>query len=530
VRCGKGAVDAKMAGRHIIGSEPIRDIALRKLNRVYDVLVGMMLVVAACAVVHGQVTGYSFVNWDDDLHVVRNAAVSDPGAVPLEEHLLTPYLGYPVPVTVASYILDHRIGGMNPSWYHTANLLFHLWICIVIFLAALRLGCGTWLATAVAVAFAVHPVVVEPVAWVSGRKDLLAALFSLLSVTSFLAVPNRDRRIASRIPAFLLGLLASLSKPSALLVPALLLILDLSRGPDPDEALRAHPRPWRRWPAPVVWMVLLAMNAGLAVVAWRLESGMGALEGAGVSGGNWFVRVLAGAAWHARIIAWPFDLMPKYLDPAAGPAWWMLVFGGVVMAGVIGLTVRAFVRRSPAFVGLGLAVLAYIPQSGVVPLSRQYANSYVYLTLAGLALAAGAAAAPYVSRVRRPVRLAGAAGVFIVLAGLGLAAHSQEVVYKDGVSLWSAVYGAYPDSPQVCRNLGNAWLYGDRDEPAKAAATYEHCINTMGNRPFFLKNLAVAKYRTGDVDAARALFLELVETRGPDATADKYLKMIEGRP
>lgn len=503
---------------------------MRKLNRIYDVLVGLMLVVAACAVVHGQVTGYSFVNWDDDLHVVRNLAVTDPGVVSISDHLLTPYLGYPVPVTVGSYILDHRIGELNPSWFHTVNLLVHLWICVVIFLAALRLGCGTWLATAVAVLFAVHPAVTEPVAWVSGRKDLLAALFSLLSLTSFLAIPNRDRRIASRIPAFLLGLLASLSKPSALLVPVLLLVLDLARRPDPDESRREHPREWRRWPAPVVWLVLLVLNAGLAVMAWRLESGMGALEGAGLSGGNWFVRVLAGATWHARIIAWPFGLMPKYLDPATGPAWWTVAIGGVVIAAVIGLTVWAFIRRSAAFVGLGLAVLAYLPQSGVVPLSRQYANSYVYLSLAGLVLAVGAASAPYVKRAGHSVRVVAASVVFIVLAGLGIAANLQERVYREGVSLWSAVYAAYPDSPQVCRNLGNAWLYGDRNEPAKAAATYQHCIDTIGNRPFFLKNLAVAKFREGDVDAARALFLELLETRGPDATADKYLKMIEGRP
>lgn len=503
---------------------------MRKLNRVYDILVGVMLVVAACAVVHGQVTGFSFLNWDDDLHVVRNQAVIDPASAPLRDHLLTPYLGYPVPVTVASYIFDHQVGGMNPSWYHTANLLIHLWICIVLFLAALRLGCGTWLAAGVALLFAVHPAVAEPVAWVSGRKDLLAALFSLLSVSSFIAIPNRDRRIGARLPAFFLGLLASLSKPSALLIPVLLLVLDLARGPDSAEAAREKPRPWKRWPAPVVWLILLGLNAALAFVAWRLESGMGALQGADVSGGNAFVRVLAGAGWHARIIFWPFDLMPKYLDPVGGPAVWTMVLGGAVIAAVLALMIWTLVRRHPAFVGLALAVLAYIPQSGVMPLSRQYANSYVYLTLAGLALAAGAALSPFVTRARRPVRAILSVAAVLALAGMGLAANSQEGVYRDGVSLWSTVYGAYPDSPQVCRNLGNAWLYGDRDEPGRAVATYEHCIKTLGDRGFFLKNLAVAQYRAGNFEASRALFMELVETRGPDATADKYLKMIGEQP
>jgi len=514
-------------------SPPIidRDLHFRifRLKRLHDILVGLAVILVGCAIVHWQVQDFQFVNWDDDLHVVRNQAVTAPADVPLRDHLLTPYLGYPVPVTVGSYIFDNIVAGLDPGWFHTANLLIHVLISLIIYFIAMHLGCRVPLAVACTLLFALHPAVGEPVAWVSGRKDLLAAAFSVLALWSFMSVPDRDRQIRSRAPAAVLLLLAALSKPSALLVPILPLMLDLARRPDGRDSAVKRRWPKNRLPGAAVWIVVLAANAALALVAYRLEKGMGALDGADVSGGNVLVRVLAGAGWHARILAWPFDLMPKYLDPVGGPSVWTLVVGGAVILVVLGLTAWTLLRRHPAFVGLALAVLAYVPQSGVMPLSRQYANSYVYLTLAGLALAAGAALAPLMSRMRGPVRVAVAGAAIVALAGLGLAAHSQEKVYADGVSLWATVYQVYPDSPQVCRNLGNAWMYGAHDDPVKAAATYEHCIQTLGNRPFFLKNLAIAQYRAGNSEVARSLFLEMVETQGPDAVTDKYLRLL-GRP
>ena len=496
------------------------------MNRIWNILVGMMLVVTACALVHGQVAGFSFVNWDDDLHVATNRAVTDPGSVAARDHLMTPYLGYPVPVTVFSYILDHQVAGLNPSHYHVTNLLLHLLVCVTLFLAAMRLGCGTWLAAGVTLLFAIHPAVTEPVAWISGRKDLLAALFSLLSLSAFMAIPVRDRRIRARLPAFILGLLASLSKPSALLVPVLILALDLARSPEIPDRSREHPRPFRRWPAPATWLVLLAINAGLAVVAWRMEKGMGALDGASVSGGNWLIRLMAGAGWHARILAWPIDLSPKYLDPVGGPATWILVVGGVVIVALLTLTVFAFVRRSPAFVGLALALLAYAPQSGLMPLSRQYANSYVYLSLAGLVLALGAALAPYVARLRFPFKNLVAALILVGLGALGYSAHHQEQVYRDGIHLWQRVMVDYPDSPQVCRNMGNAWIYRDMNEPARAAAVYEKCIAQLGDRQFFLKNLAIAHFSAGNRELATTLLREMQTLNPDDPIARKYLNLL----
>ncbi len=472
-----------------------------------QILAASALVVVACALVYGQAVGYHFVNWDDDLHVVQNDSVSAPLQVPLQRHLLTPYLGYPIPVTVASYSVDHALFGMDPHGFHLTNLLLHVLASLVVLAVALKLGAGTWVAAACALLFAVHPAVGEPVSWVSGRKDLLAGLFSLLAVLAFLRIPDDDRGIRARLPIVLLVLMGALSKPSALLVPGLFLALDFRRG-------RCA------W----LWVVVLAAHAGLAALAVRLESDVGALGGA--AGQGTAERVLAGAGWLARIVFWPFDLMPKYLDPVDGTTTLVLVAGAVSTAALAGALAVATWRGHPARVGLALAALAHLPQSGVLPLSRQYANAYAYLPLAGLALAVAATVGPTLSTVAPRVRAAAAVAALVCLAALGLAANAQALVYQDGVTLWSTVYRKYPDSPQVCRNLGNAYLYEDRDEPASAVRVYEHCIRTLGNRPFYLKNLAIASFKAAQFDEAGALFDEYRQVHGPDPTVDKYVEAI----
>lgn len=483
-----------------------------------QIAVGAAVVVAACVLVYGQVMDFQFVNWDDDLHVVQNQAVKAPADVPLKDHLLTPYLGYPVPVTVASYMVDHAVAGLNPQWFHIVNLLIHAGAALAVFWCVWRLGYGTLAALACAMFFALHPLGGESVSWISGRKDLLATLFSVLAVAVYLGVRDEDRSVRSRLPVAGLAMLAALSKPSALLVPILFLVLDLRR-PLSSGPVSASGR------GRLVWPVVLLCNAALAVVAFKLESGMGALDGAGISGGNFVLRVLAGAGWHARILLWPFDLMPKYIDPAGGPSIFVLVTGALVIVMLLSLLVLTWIRRSPAFVGLALAALAYLPQSGLVPLSRQYANSYAYFCLAGLVIAAASLSVP-VAGVRRPVRMVSYVAISVILAGLGLAAHVQARVYRDGVTLWSTVYRAYPDSPQVCRNLGNAFMFMSRNEPEAAAHLYEHCIQTLGNRQYFQKNLAIAKFRAGRISEAAQLFNEYRQTVGPDPVVDKYLNMI----
>jgi hypothetical protein len=393
-------------------------------------------------------------------------------------------------------VVEQALFGMEPWAFHLTSLLIHAGSAVALLLALLRLGTGETAATLAAIAFALHPACAEPVSWISGRKDLLSALLVLCAVASFLGIDGGDRRVAPRMPALVLMTLAMLAKPSVVLVPSLPLALDARKG-------RVA------W----MWAGCLALGILIATADTMIDQDVGTVGNPGGLGPA--VRALAGAGWHGRIIAWPFSLLPKYLDPPTGVATETLVGGAAAVAVGCGLLILAWVRGHPARVGLLLAALAYAPVSGIVPLVRQYADCYVYLPIAGLALAAGATASSIRTHTGAGVARVAGAGTAVLVLSLGLAAREHAGMYRDGVSLWSAVYRAYPDSPQVCRNLGNAYLFDDRDQPESAIRIYRHCIRTLGHREFFVRNLAIATARAGHADEAAALMEEA--SRSPQA-------------
>jgi hypothetical protein len=95
------------------------------------------------------------------------------------------------------------------------------------------------------------------------------------------------------------------------------------------------------------------------------------------------------------------------------------------------------------------------------------------------------------------------------------------------VSLWTEARREHPESLPVCRKLGGAYLYLERFEPSRAVAVYRDCIATLGNRPFFVKHLAIATFLAGDLDQADVLFQEFRRANPGDRSADRYIEAIE---
>ncbi len=457
--------------------------------------------------VFAQVVTHDFVNWDDPLYVVENPAVLAPGTVPWWHHLLTPSLGYPIPVTVATYLVERALFGLHPAVFHATNLLVHLAMALALLGLSRQIGASPVVAVCAVLLAALHPAAVEPVSWVSGRKEVLAGL---LVVLAFLAAhkPLRTQApsLVSRIPAATLLLLATLSKPSAAFVPVLFAAMD---------------RPGRP-----LWLGQMVVHLVLVALGFHFQAEVGAVGEAGDLA-DIAARVLAVTGRHAGILLSPFDLAPKYIDPPDGPSWGILALGALVIAAFLAGLVRAVWTRHPSWPGLALALLTYLPSSGGVPLNRQYSDSYLYLPLIGLSLALAAWAGPVARRLSRPVRIGAVLAAILLVSGLGAVSATQARIWRNGVTLWTSLYARYPDSPQVCRNLGNAWMFGRNQAPERAAAVYRHCIETLGHRDFFLRNLAVATFHAGRRDEAASLFQEVLRAHPNDPVALKYLDRMD---
>jgi Flp pilus assembly protein TadD len=239
-------------------------------SRVLITVISLLLLATAIAGVFARACAYPFVDWDDGINVSLNSDLNPPRMVTLERYWRSPQLGMYIPVVYSAWAglatVPHApmrtVEGstLNPSVFHTANLVVHFLSSVLVWQILRRLlptsPRKAWAALAGAMLFALHPLQVEPVVWITGLKDLLSGLFALSALFLYiLAVQSTESRQRNHrrfllITATLSYAAALLSKPSATCVPLMALVID---------RVIFH-RPWKKS------LPLLALWGAMAIV------------------------------------------------------------------------------------------------------------------------------------------------------------------------------------------------------------------------------------------------------------------------
>jgi tetratricopeptide (TPR) repeat protein len=442
--------------------------------------------------------GHGFLNWDDDKNLLQNPHIGSFAWESLRWMLTAVTMGHYHPLTWLSLALDHAVWGLDPRGYHLTNLLLHAANAVLFYGVALRvLERRLWGAALAALLFAVHPLRVESVAWISERRDLLSGLFYLLSVWAYLRAAQEGPRrkwLAVSLAAFAAGLL---SKVIVVSLPAALVALDVC-------ILRR--RAWREkipYLALAVagaWAALAMQPAGVRGFAGHVTAEPGLRAGLSLYG-------LAFYVWKTLL---PVGLSPQYvMAPEISPWNWRIWASGVAVAGV---TVAALVRRWPA----GLAVWAVYGVSLAPVLSlirvdpQQYvADHHTYLATLGFALIGGAG----LERRR-------AAGVAVagVLAALSF---RQTQVWRDSLTLWTHAVDASPYSATSHNNLGEALAAAGRTP--EAVPHFRRAIELQPRHANAYYNLGQALQRQGQLPEAAAEFRRAIELEPGFAAAHNDL-------
>lgn len=190
----------------------------------------LFLLLTAAFLLYVRVCNYSFTNWDDPIFIENNPYIKEmkldnllvifkPGAMPKEQLF--------IPLTYFSYLLESSVFGFSACVIHTSNLAFHLFNTMLCYFLIIYLSRKRSVAFFSSALFAFHPINVEAVAWCMGRKDLIMTFFSLLSLITYfkyLRYNNRESNIFY-ILSLILCLFALLSKPSAIVLPAVMLMI-----------------------------------------------------------------------------------------------------------------------------------------------------------------------------------------------------------------------------------------------------------------------------------------------------------------
>jgi tetratricopeptide (TPR) repeat protein len=413
--------------------------------------------------------------WDDQLVAKQQMAAIDglgdvfapPPDIPQWSY------SYYRPVVVVSYLLDQWLFGRGAAvGPHVANVLYHLLVVLGVYGLTRRVlrddPAGAWGALAAGLLFAVHPLHVESVSWITGRSDVLAAMLLLPALLLFLRWRDQGS-LRALLLAPLLLLAAMLAKEVALagllLVPLLLWLVPSSGGGDARPAVRLTR----------MLAVLLALGgAALLYFLLRVDGGSSGAALTDPSPRTLADQLLRASAWYTLKLAWPWPqshFVTWEALPATGMAAGVVALAAVavVFAGVRGW---GSARGRQILLALGWIGVTLAPAFAVALTSvaaTPVAERYLYLPSAGLALLAGVAAAWSVGRGhRRTLVWAGSA----LVVALGAATLVRGLVWQSDLRLWADVVerggGTIADATPLIE-YGKAQFQAGRVDDAEAS-------------------------------------------------------------
>jgi hypothetical protein len=404
-----------------------------------------------------------FLNWDDQSYVTGNDYVKGGLTWPgIAWAFSQSHSGNWHPITWLSHMLDCQFFGLNPSVHHLVNVLLHATNAALLLLLLHQLTGSLWRSGLVAALFALHPLRVESVAWLAERKDLLAALFGILTLMAYATYAFRSKVEGRRSKVWYgvtLGLFTCglMSKPMLVTWPFVMLLLDfwpLRRIPTKDgrwemkdgktlRRLAVEKIPFFVLTAGSCVLTFFAQRAGGAVQSMEVMPMGIRLENAVVS----YVRYLG-------MFFWPANLFPIYPHPTQF-VWWQIAGALVILLAVTTAVWRMKSRLPAGLMGWSWYLGTLVPVIGIVQVGNQaLADRYTYLPMIGIGIAVIWQVASWWPR-NKTARQLSAVVMLGVVATLCLQTRHQLAHWKNTETLFRHVLQHYPNSVPALFGLGS---------------------------------------------------------------------------
>ncbi len=490
-------------------------------------------IAAAGLLAYHNAPGNGSTNFDDYWQVTRNPLVTEPSFHNGVRAVSGPYHGVYLPAKLLSYMADYAVCrrlGLDPVLgVHLTNIILHIvnsilvaLVCIVVVLDLAddrihRAG-AFFVGLFAGVLFVLHPVHVESVAWLSGRKDVLSFFFMALAFLAFRSVVVSGALVQGVI-CIVLFVLALASKNTVVCFP---LIAAVYWG------LLAR-RPGRR--AGLVVLAVLVAVAAVDIVAGATAISV-AGYGAKPTGGSWathYLTVIKTFPFYMRLLLFPLGLNAIYHIPIASGlsdpgVWW----GFVLLTANICVIVFVRVKTARFIVLWYLAALLPVLQLVPMAVPAFAADRYAYIASVPFALAP----ALILWKVREALLKRGAtvvasalvAAAVIYAGALGIGTWSRNRVWRSSKTLWQDVLSKNPTSRIALVNLGE--VYFEEGDYQRARRYYAKAITCD---PFFTiarYNLALTCERAGDVPMAKTLYKQVLVM--PSSLTARYLRKYRG--
>jgi tetratricopeptide (TPR) repeat protein len=539
------------------------------------VVVGICAVLAAITwLVFGQTLGHNFVTYDDPQYVYENAKVaaglSLEGVAWAFTHTIA---GNWHPLTTVSHMFDCQLYGLKPAGHHFTNVLLHTIAVILLFLVLRQMTGTLWRSAFVTALFAIHPLHVESVAWISERKDVLSAVFFMLILGAYIHYV-RKRSVISYLLVLLLFALGLMSKPMLVTVPFVLLLLDYwplgrIKGPAFAKTMARQAAPSSQWSMvgrlvteKIPLFVLSALSSVVTFLAQLYSAGAidqlpfaWRLNNAAVS----YVAYI----WQ---MFWPAGLAAFYPHPNDQLPLWQVLLSIAFLVTVSLLAIHWRKELPYIFTGWFWYVGMLVPVIGLVQAGEQArSDRYTYLPEIGLyvliiwsvtdlimpimtrrfpsrSVTTGGRPATRGSRrvradgpvafaeIRRDYKLFCVAIAALIIIALSSRAFVQTSYWENSETLWNHALAVTTDNDAAHNNLGYLFLQrGDLDgaishfETALKIRSRNSAVHYNFGGALIENNLANALARRGLPSEAVGHYEKAVELR-PDY-GDPYLNL-----
>lgn len=461
------------------------------------------ILAAVTWLVFGQTLDHGFVAYDDQNYVYQNPQIIS-GITPngLVKAFTDPHARNWHPLTTISHMLDCQLFGLEPAGHHFVNVLLHTTTALLVFSVLYGATAALGRSAVVAAIFAIHPLRVESVAWISERKDVLSGLFFVLTLAAYIHY-SRQPSVKRYLWVALLFICGLMSKPMLVTLPLLLLLFDYW----PLDRFSGIPLRIRSFlTLPILDKVpLLLLSIVSSVVTLTMQRVTvdytnqlpvtARLSNAFAS----YVVYVEQMFWPTRLtVLYPLSISSLFSVKT------VLAFLLITAVTAVAIVLR---RRIPyLFVGWSWYLICLLPVIGLVQVGLQsHADRYTYLPQIGLAVLIVWAGSDLLESVSKRREISVAVAV-VVIGLLTWRATIQASYWKNTESLWTHALDVSPDNDVAHYNIAEQLLAQNHVDDA--IAHYEKAINAFPHDPavHYQLNPAIIYNALGNALARKGLF------------------------
>lgn len=488
----------------------------------------IILLLLTTGAVYWQAAGFQFLQYDDNVYVVDNSRIYDGLTQSNIRWAFTGIVnGNWQPLVWLSYMLDSQISGIDAQSFHLTNLILHIINALLLFLILYNTTGSLWRSSFITAIFALHPLHVESVAWVSERKDVLSTLLLFITIFVYILYVRKPKlwRLALATFFFALGLMA---KPMLVTLPLILLLLDfwpLGRLTKSDRN-KLPPTSLKQLLIEKIPMFLL--TAGICIITVLTQKKGGALQELQMYPfGIRMANAIFSYVVYLRKIIWPNDLAAFYPHPENSLPMWQVI-GCIVLLVVITLiTLRNTHKRPYLVVGWLWYLITLLPVIGLIQVGIQsMADRYTYMPMVGILIMISWSVYPQIVNERKNKLNIITIGLIAVTAigALTLLTYRQVSYWRDDITLFEHATKTISNNYVAHNNLGTA--LSDRGDIEAAIDHYREAVRIKPRYMQAQYNLVTKLYETGQTDEAADCLYTILKLSPNDGIAQMHLGII----